>query len=109
MLHEQVKTAWMNVDKVALPLAEIRDEYLKFKGMEGRFMQMNDAYRNLNTLGDALFEYIEIKSPLFGKKPDREILMIAEAAVKNGQILLDVAKGELALLGELVKDEDRLN
>ena len=98
MFEAELKSAWLSVTDVSLPLAEVRDEYLNVKGGEARFMQLADAYSNLNTVEQALFEYMELKPPTFGKKPNREFLMIAEAAIKNGKILMDVAKGELSAL-----------
>jgi hypothetical protein len=86
----------MSISKVSLPIAAVRDEYLKFKGRHGRFMQLADVYSNLNMIHQALFEYIESKSPVFGKKPNREVLMIAQAAVENSKVLLDIAEDEIA-------------
>lgn len=101
MFESELKAAWLSISDVSLPLAEARDDYLKVKGGEHRFMQLADAYSNMNTLETALFEYLEGKVPLLGKKPNREVLMIVEAAIKNSKVLLEVSRGELKLLQQL--------
>ncbi len=98
MYESELKKAWLSISDVSLPLAELRDEYLSLKGGEGRFLRLTDAYSNLNAIEQALFEYLELKAPIFGKKPNRAVLMMAEAAIENGQVLTEIVRGELALL-----------
>ena len=104
MREVELRDVWLSVSDVALPLAELRDEYLKFQGFQadlGRFGQLETAYANLNIVEQTLFEYIEQKSPLFGKKPNREVLMIANAAIQNSRILAEIARGELNLMRQV--------
>lgn len=107
MFESELKAAWLSISEISLSFAEVRDQYLETNVVEGRFVQLTAAYNNLNIIEQALFEYMEIKSPMFSKKPNREVLMIAEAAVENSKILLDVARGELALLLRTVIAHDR--
>ena len=100
MHSEALRQLQAKISETAFPIADLRDEFLKVEGFqigESRFGQLDRAYSNINTVGDALFEYLDQKSPLFGKKPDREVLMIAKAAVENAKILIEIARSELEL------------
>ena len=101
MSEAELKTLLLSVSEIYLSLAEVRDDYLRVQGGEPRFMQLAEACDNLMAIEQALFEYREIKAPLFGKKPDREFLMVAVAALANGRVLRDVCKGELAMFYQI--------
>ena len=103
MFEDELKELWLSVSDIALPLAELRDEYLYVKRGEARIMLLTTAYENLNAIEQALFEYIALKSPLLGRKPNREMLMMARAAIENGRILTEIVRGELALLKDGTK------
>jgi hypothetical protein len=91
----EIRKLWLEISKTSIPLAMVRDEYIKLKGGEHRFMQLADVYSNLNTIETALFEYLDLKAPVFGRKPDREMLMVSRAAVENVKVLLDIAEEEV--------------
>lgn len=93
----EIKQLWLSVKEVALPLADVRDAFLKVQGGEPRFMQLDEAYDNLNAIEQALYEYLQIKSRWFSKKPDKEVLMLSVAALANARILMEVCRGELSM------------
>ena len=97
---DDLRKVWLNIGEVALPIAALRDEYVRFPGVHRRFSQLNNVYQNLLKVEAALFEFCEAKKPVFGSKPEREVLMIAEATLENARILLEIARAELALLGD---------
>jgi hypothetical protein len=95
-----LRELWLSVGEVPLPIAAVRDEYVRFGGIHRRFSRLNDVYHQLFTIETALFEFLESKKPLFGQKPEREVLMIARAAVENAKVLSEIARAELQLLGD---------
>lgn len=66
---------------------------------------MHDAYQNLRTIEEAIFEFMELRKPMFGKKPDREFIMLSRAAISNTKILLKIATDEYAMMSS----KDRVN
>jgi len=99
----ELRKLWLSVQDIALPIAELRDRYVEFPGMHPRFSQLYDVWQNLLQIEQAIFEFLELKKPAFGKKPEREFLMVAEAAISNSKILLKIAAEEHAAL--LLKDQ----
>ena len=96
--RKELRELWLSIETVAIPIAELRDKYVRFPGVHRRFSQFEEVYRNLKEIETALFEFIEAKKPLFGSKPEREFVIMSRASIANAQILLEIGEAELALL-----------
>ena len=92
--EDELRALWLDISNVSLPLAELRDRYVNGPGFHPRFGQLHDAYHHLNCIEQAISEYLELKKPLLGPKPDREFLMISRSAVEVAKVLLVVATDE---------------
>ena len=97
-LQTELRQLWLSIQEIAMPMAELRDKYVEFPGMHPRFSHLYDAWQNLLAVEQAIFEFMELKKPTFGKKPDREFIMISKAAISNSKILLKIATDEYAVL-----------
>lgn len=96
-MEDDITALWLSVSDLVLEICEIRDRYLNLVAEEGRFMQLQDIVSNLQTLENTLFEYRELKNPLFSKKPDRLMSMAAKSAIECAKTALEIAKDDLSL------------
>ena len=96
---DELRKVWLAIDGVALPIADVRDGYVRFPGIHRRFSQLDSVYRDLRTMETALFEFLEVENSAVGSNRGREILMVAQAALNNARVLAEVAQAELQLLG----------
>jgi hypothetical protein len=94
---DEIRGLWLSIGELSISLGEVRDAFLRIPGEEGRFMEIEDARKNLFQIETALFEYLEQKAPVFAKKPDRLFHAVANAAIDNTKILLAIAKGDADL------------
>ena len=92
----EIRQLWLSVQDIAGPIADLRDRYVSSPGLHNRFSQLYDVWRNLLEIEQALFEFLEIKKPLLGSKPEKEMLVVARASLANAKILLDIASAEFA-------------
>ena len=98
--EDELRELWLSVSNVSLPLAEVRDRYIQGLGFHPRFSQLADAYDHLNNIEQALSEYLEVRKPLMGSKPDHEFLMLSRSAIEIGKTLLLIVKDEADRLVE---------
>ena len=97
MTDEEVRSLWLTISDLSLEVAGVRDAFLALPAEELRFMQLEDLRGLLLDLETKLFEYLEIKAPLFGSKPSSSIFACAGAAIGSARIALTFAKDDLAL------------
>ena len=98
--EDELRELWLSVSNVSLPLAGVRDRYIQGPGFHPRFSQLADAYDHLNNIEQALSEYLEVRKPLMGSKPDHEFLMLSRSAIEIGKTLLLIVKDEADRLVE---------
>ena len=94
---EQIREIWLSISELTIALGHVQDAFLKIPGEELRFMEMEDARKNIFEIETALFEYLDTKAPMFGTKPDRLVFIVANSAMKNAKILLNLANGDASL------------
>ena len=64
---DEIRSLWLSIGELSISLGEVRDAFLRIPGEEGRFMEIEDARKNLFQIETALFEYLEQKAPVFAK------------------------------------------
>lgn len=92
--HAQLKQLWLDIEHVAMGLAEVRDEYVSVPGGEKRFMQLSRTYSHLREVETALYEYLHEKRDRVGPDWDGIALAMCRAAAENAKTLTVIAQDE---------------
>jgi hypothetical protein len=95
--REALTKLWLSIDGIAADVAEARDQFLSFPGLNKAYGHLDGTYRHLRTVEDSLHQYLDWQRNAVSQQEinDQIFWMITNAAIENAKLTVSLAVDQL--------------